>query len=83
MSTLVAAIRNSALIGYNYWAWDDQYFGSVWNCTFNMTYPPGFSFTNGQYLPSEPWSLTAPGVDLIDNPATGLMSGQAPATALH
>lgn len=83
ISTLVAAVRASGLIGYNYWAWDDQFYGQSWACGFNMTDPPNQSFSNGQYIPSQPVSLTALGVDLISNPATGLMSGAPPATVLH
>jgi len=84
-STFAAAARAWGLPEI-FWAWDNNDLGgnqSSWSCYFGMTGNSNTSYTNGEYVPSVPSSLTAPGMIIVLNPRTGLITGAVPASALH
>lgn len=72
-------------IPWLYWAWDDVANGPGGNqchwqpsLGFGMTGPDGTTYQNGQYVTSDPTSLTGNGIDVLGNPRYGLCVLAAP-----
>ncbi|MDE2100464.1 MAG: hypothetical protein KGL39_24645 [Patescibacteria group bacterium] len=75
----IASSFESRGVWFNYWAWDDHDQGNLQQTSwppgqwYGLAGPTGTNYSGGQYVPSDPTSLTANGLQVITHPRIGVL----------